>query len=165
MDIVKDWPLIKEIVYAGISSSKHCAIASVDADGNPHVTPIGFVFLRDDGTGYYFEQYSKRLPINYKSNRNVCVMAVNSALPFWFKSLLRGRFESFPGVRLYGKVGDVRKASDIEARALKQRIGSAKYLNGAQQIWNGLETVRDIEFHAAEPVKYPKMMQHLTGNV
>ena len=164
MELIKDWKLIKAVVESAISSSKHCAIASVDSEGNPHVTPIGFVFLRDDGTGYYFEQYSKRLPTNYESNRNVCVMAVNSALPFWFKSLLKGRFESFPGVRLYGKVGDVRKATPAEIGTLKRRIGSARYLNGAQQIWNHLETVRDIKFHAVEPVKYPRMMQHLLEN-
>lgn len=165
MELNKDWQLIKSVVESAISSSKHCSIASVDADGNPHITPIGFVFLRDDQSGYYFEQYSKRLPKNYESNRNVCVMAVNSALSFWFKSLLKGRFESFPGVRLYGKVGDVRKASSMEIAALKNRIGPAKYLNGAQQIWSGLETVRNISFHAVEPVKYPKMMQHLVANV
>lgn len=164
MDLIKDWQLIKSIVESAISSSKHCSIASVDADGNPHLTPMGFVFLRDDGTGYYFEQYSKRLPKNYESNRNVCIMAVNSASPFWFKSLLKGRFESFPGVRLYGKVGDLRKANSTEIATLKRRIGPAKFLNGAQQIWSDLETVRDINFNAVEPVKYPKMMQHLVGN-
>ena len=161
MDISDDWPLIKSVVESAIASSKHCSIASVDAEGNPHVTPIGFVFLRDDGTGYYFEQYSKRLPKNYESNRNICILAVNSALPFWFKSLLKGRFESFPGIRLYGKAGEVRAARAAEIAALKRRIGSAKFLKGAQQIWSGLETVRDISFHAVEPVRYPKMMEHL----
>ena len=164
MDLKKDWQLIKSVVESGISSSIHCAIASVDADGNPHVTPIGFVFLRDDGTGYYFEQYSKHLPKNYETNRNVCVMAVNSGRSFWFKSLLYGRFESFPGVRLYGKVGDLRKANRAEIAAMNRRVGVARFLNGAKQIWSGLETVRDINFHAVEPVKYPKMMQHLVGS-
>jgi len=165
MELKRDWQAIKSIVESAIASSKHCSIASVDAEGNPHVTPIGFVFLREDGTGYYFEQYSKRLPKNYESNRNICLMAVNSALPFWFRSLLKGRFEAFPGVRLYGKVGDTRKATAAEMLCLKKRIGPAKFLNGAQQIWSGLETVRDISFHGVEPVKYPKMMQHLVENV
>lgn len=165
MELNKDWQLIKSVMESAISSSKYCSIASVDADGNPHVTPIGFIFLGDDQSGYYFEQYSKKLPQNYESNRNVCVMAVNSALSFWFKSLLKGQFYSFPGVRLYGKVGNTRKASSMEIAALKRRIGPAKYLKGAQQIWSGLETVRDISFHAVEPVKYPKMMQHLLVNV
>jgi len=164
MDLKKDWLLIQSIVESAISSSKHCSIASVDANGNPHVTPIGFVFLGNDGTGYYFEKYSKQLPQNYATNRNVCLMAVNSSFIFWFKSLLKGRFESFPGVRLHGAVGDVRKATPAEISRLKRRIGVAKFLNGAKQIWSDLETVRDISFHCVEPVKYPKMMQHLTRN-
>lgn len=164
MDLKKDWLLIQSIVESGISSSKHCSIASVDVDGNPHVTPIGFVFLRNDGTAYYFEKYSKQLPINYATNRNVCLMAVNSSFVFWFKSLLKGRFESFPGVRLHGVVGDSRKATPAEIAGLKRRIGAAKFLSGAKQIWSDLETVRDISFHRAEPVMYPKMMQHLTSN-
>ena len=147
----------------GISSSKHCSIASVDANGNPHVTPIGFVFLRNDGTGYYFEQYSKQLPQNYETNRNVCLMAVNSGFTFWFKSLLNGRFESFPGVRLHGIVDDIRKATPGEVAELKRRIGAVKFLSGARQIWSDLETVRDISFYGVEPVKYPKMMHHLTS--
>lgn len=165
MELKKDWKLITSVVESAISSSKHCSIASVDAEGNPHITPIGFFFLREDGTGYYFEQYSKRLPKNYLSNENICVMAVNTATPFWLKSLLRGKFESFPGVRLYGKVGEARQANVVEIAALKRRVGMARFLNGAQQIWSGLETVRDIDFYAVEPVKYPKMMQHLVDQV
>ena len=57
MDMVKDWIKIKEVFDDCISSSKHAAIATVSPDGTPHVTPIGFIFLRDDCSAYYFEQY------------------------------------------------------------------------------------------------------------
>ena len=32
---------------------------------------------------------------------------------------------------------------------------------GAKQLWSGLESVRDIDLTAFEPVAYPRMMQHL----
>lgn len=48
MDLRTDWLAIKKVFEAGVRSSKHCAVASVDKQLRPHVTPIGFMFLRDD---------------------------------------------------------------------------------------------------------------------
>ena len=161
MDLHQDWDLIKSEFATALNASRHCAIGSVGADGNPHITPIGFVFMRDDKTLFYFEQYSKNLPLNYQTNRNVCVMVVNSAPSFWLSALVKGRFASFPGLRLYGEVGEARQASAEELEALRQRIGPLKFLSGARKIWSGLETVRDIRLHGVEPVRYPRMMEHL----
>lgn len=161
MDLQKDWGLIRTVFESGIHSSKHCSIASVDKSGNPHVTPIGFVFLRDDKSAFYFEKYSKNLPLNFEHNKNVCLMAVNSSFHFWFTSLRKGQFLSHPGVRLYGEVGELRQASTAEMGRLKKRIGLANYLKGSKLIWSNLTTVRDITLSSVEPVKYPKMMDHL----
>jgi hypothetical protein len=161
MDIRRDWQAIQQVFDAALASSKHCAIASVDVNGVPHITPIGFLFLRDDCSAYYFEQYSKRLPENYKSNANVCLMVVNSDSRFWFKALFTARFAALPGVRLYGRAGDLRPASAAELTALQRRIGPAKHLPGAKLIWSGLRTVRDIALDRVEPVRYPKIMEHL----
>lgn len=78
------------------------AIASVDADGGPTITPIGAVFLRDDCTGFYFDQYAERLADNLDRDPRVCVMAVDSGSVFWLRWLLAGRFRRAIGVRRYG---------------------------------------------------------------
>ena len=160
MDLEADWNTIRHVFESGVRSSKHSAIGTVDADGNPHITPIGFAFLRDDRTAYYFEQYPKRLPLNLETHKNVC-MAVNSSPSFWLRSLLRARFLSHPGIRLYGEAGTLRPATAPELAQLNARIGLAKHLPGSKLIWSGLKAVRDIKLTAVEPVRYPRMMEHL----
>lgn len=161
MNIDKDWPLIQDVFESGIRSSKHCAIASVDRHGRPHITPIGFIFLRDDRTAFYFEQYTKALPANFEHSKNVCLMTVNSGLSFWLRSLWRGRFLSYPGIRLHGEVGELREARPEELARLEARIGGARHLRGGKLIWSGLNNVRDIKLTSVDPVKYPRMMAHL----
>ena len=165
MDINKDWDGIESIFNECIRASKHAAIATVSETGVPTITPIGFTFLNSNKTAHYFEQYSESLPENLKHNQNVCLMVVNSGTLFWARSLLKGKFLSYPGLRLYGVAGDRRKASSDEIARLKARIGHAKYLKGSNLIWSGLETVRDIQIKSVRPIKYPKMMEHLIADL
>jgi hypothetical protein len=60
----ESWRTIRDIVGRAKKSSLHCAIASVDYDGAPHITPVGTVFLRDDRTGFYFDHYTSALVKN-----------------------------------------------------------------------------------------------------
>jgi hypothetical protein len=163
MDLYADWADIKRVFEAGIASSKHCAIASVDPDGRPRITPIGFVFLGEEPSAFYFEQYARGLARNLGHDRRLCLMVVQSGLLFWLRSLQRARFASLPGVRLYGEAGELRAATSEELARLERRIGPAKHLPGAKLIWSGLEAVRDVRLTAVEPVVYPHMMEHLLG--
>jgi uncharacterized protein len=158
MQLAPHWPEIKRVVARGQASSIYCSIASVSPDGTPNVTPVGTVFLRDDLTGYYFDQYTSSLARNIEANRNVCVMAVNSGAWFWFKSFLHGRFASPPGVRLYGKAGSLRAATPEELRLIQARVRPTKWLKGSRQLWSDFSQVRDICFTSFRPVSYPKMM-------
>ena len=164
MNIDKDWEEIEDIFDCCVSSSKHAAIATVDVDGNPHITPIGFVFLTGRKKAIYFEQYSKTLPTNYKVNSNVCLLLVNSSTFFWAKSLFKGRFSAYPGIRLYGEADELRSASEVEMKLLEARIGGAKLLKGSKLIWSGLKSVREINLTSVRPIEYPKMMEHLIGD-
>ena len=161
MDLEQDWPLIRQAFEAGLRASKHCAVASVDAYGAPHITPIGFLFLRDNRTAFYFEKHTKKLPHHLSHNRRVCLMTVNSSTYFWLAALKRARFPSLPGVRLFGEVEDLRRATPEELTRLDERIGVAKHLPGAKIIWSGLDTVRDIRLTGVAPVVYPQMTSHL----
>ncbi|WP_409428635.1 hypothetical protein [Mycobacterium sp. SMC-11] len=68
--------------------------------------------LRDDCTGAYFDQYTERLAGNLDRDPRVCVMAVDSGLVFWLRSLLTGRFRKAIGVRLYGTAGPRRDTKE-----------------------------------------------------
>ncbi len=78
MDLRTHWDEIKRVVERGQKSAIHCAIASVDQDGCPNVTPVGTVFLRNNQTGFYFDQYTNALAKNLETNPNICLMAVNT---------------------------------------------------------------------------------------
>lgn len=152
---------IKRVVERGQKSSIHCAIASVDPDGCPNVTPVGTVFLRDNQTGFYFDQYTNALAKNLETNPNICLMTVNTKSSFWLKSLLKGQFSSPPGVRLYGTVGALRPATTEELAQIEERIRPTRWMKGSQLLWSDFTYVRDIQFTSFRPVSYPVMMDGL----
>jgi len=102
MDIKTNWKEIRMHFSKSFKSSLHVSIASVNADNNPTVTPIGSLFLNDDQTGFYFEKFPTKLPVNVSLNPNVCVLGVNSSKWFWVKSLFKEKFTSTPAIKLYG---------------------------------------------------------------
>lgn len=161
MDLQRNWPRIRAAFEAGVRSSHYCAIATTGPDGTPHVTPIGFVFARDDASLYYFEEHPRHLPANLEHNPRVCVLAVDRSPTLWGMFLLRGRFASPPGVRLIGVAGARRTASAEEREALRRRIGPLRRATGAKLIWANLEHVRDIRVERCEPVTYPRVTEHL----
>ena len=163
MELERDWKTIKHAFACGITSSKHVAIGSVDQFGQPHVTPIGFCFLRDTPAAFYFDQYPQVLSRNIECNRRVCLMSVQSGNFFWMRALQQCRFPSLPGIRLHGEVDDPREATAEELQLLARRIGWARHLPGAKLIWSGLHTVRDIKVTSVFPVTYPRMMEHLVS--
>ncbi len=86
------WKMIKELFKKAGYSSMHCAIATVSLEGEPHVTPIGSLFLTETCKGFYFEEYVVHMKRNIEHNHRVCVMALNSSKWFWLKALIRGQF-------------------------------------------------------------------------
>lgn len=157
MTLDQNWDRIRDTV----SRAGHCAIASVNADGSPNVTPIGTVFLGDTGTGFYFDQYTEALARNLDADSRVCVLAVDSSPLFWFRSLLTARFPAPPGVRLYGAVGAKRPATDEELRQVRNRVRIPVRLKGGRLLWSDFSHVRDLTFTDYRPVRYPHMMSHL----
>ena len=154
-ELARQWDAVRDVVRR---STGPLAIASVDADGSPTVTPIGTVFLRDDGTGFYFDQYAERLAENVDRNPHVCVMAVDSGSIFWLRSLLAGRFRKDIGVRLYGTAGPRRPATTDELDAVKRRVRHAQLTRGGRALWSDFSHVRDLTFTESRFVRYPVMM-------
>ena len=161
MDIEKNWPKILEVLSNSKKSNRYFSIATVDGKGNPHVTPIGHVFFRDDMTAFYFDAFSKAMPKNYERNKRICLMGVNSSNKFWFKALYKGKFDSAPAVRLFGEVSDAREATPEEIVRLEKSIRLTKKLKGHQMLWGDLRNVRDMVFDGFSPASYPAMCENL----
>jgi len=164
-DIISQWPQIKTLFNQALDSSMHIAIASVNDEGEPHVTPIGSMTLGAPGRGYYFEAFTSGMPKNFRNNPAVCVLAVNSSKWFWFRSLLKGQFIQPPGIRLRGTAGPVRAATKQEIERWQRRVRAARRLKGHAQLWAGMAKVRDIEFTSIEPIRIGQMTQQTPGMI
>ena len=154
------WREIKTLFRQSLVSSMHYSIASVTADGHPHVTPIGSLMLGKPGHGIYFEAFTSKLPENIKHNPQVCVLAVNSSKWFWLKSLIKGQFTSPPGVRLHGTAGIRRDATEAEIDRWQQQVQALKWTKGHAAMWSGMSAVREIQFEAFEPIRIGKMTRN-----
>ena len=161
MDIKHDWTEIRKHFNKCFRSNFHVAIASVDKNNNPTVTPIGSLFLNNNQTGFYFEKFPTKLPENSKVNKNVCVLAVNSNTLFWLTSLFKGQFKKYPAIKLYGQLGERRKATDIEIQRLNSRMSITKRLKGNKYLWGDMQIVREITFIKAEAINLGKMTEKL----
>ena len=153
MELNAHWPKIMKVFEKAMGNY---AVATVTADGNPYITPIGSIFLRDDMTGFYFEQYPKNLVENLKANSRVAVLAVNFHKVFWLHSFLRGNYPAPPAVRLFGVAGERRRATSQELARFRNsfwvRIIRLMRLKGYGITWEPMHHVRDIRFDSFEPI-------------
>ena len=161
MSISDKWDTIKELFQTISQGSLHCAVATVDTDGNPHVSPIGSIILGDDCTGYYFEEFPVQLSKNLDESGRVALLAVNGEEKYWFESLSNGKFQSYPGIRLLGKSLGTRKATPAEIDAWHQRVQFAEGLKGHDILWKNMTTIRELKFDGYKPVFCGEMTAHL----
>jgi uncharacterized protein len=163
LEIGKHWETIRSVFEEGYKTCFHFAVATVNEDGAPHVTPIGALILRDNQTGFYFEENPIRMPRNLKRNPRVCILAVNADKGFWVNSLIQGNFTAPPAVRLMGRVGELRKATADEVEAWQVKIAIAKGTKGYSLMWEKFARVKDITFDSFEPVLVGEMTKGLWG--
>lgn len=157
MDLVKDWKLIRKQFNRSFRQNLHVPIASVDSDNMPTITPIGSLFLNHDQTGFYFEKFPSSLPKHAKNNPNVSLLAVNTSKWFWLKAIIKGKFNSSPAIKLYGVLGEKRKATPKEISRLNRRMKSTQGMRGHVYLWSDMDYIREITFTRAESVKLGKM--------
>ena len=155
------WETIRKLFQSAFNTAGHFSLATANPDGSPHITPIGSMVLRADKTGFYCEGFTRNIPLNLRFNQRVCVMAVNAGKIFWLKSIFRGRFDTPPGVRLFGRVGEKRQGTEQELAQWQKRVQPLRKLKGYELLWKDLKDVRDIYFDNFEPVHAGVMSQHL----
>ena len=161
MDLTLDWDHIRKHFNKSFRSNFYVSVASVDTENHPTVTPIGSLFLNDNQTGFYFEKFPSKLPLHAKENPNVCILAVNSGTLFWLTSLFKGSFSSYPAIKLYGTLGEKRKATDKEIRRLNRRMQLTKGLKGNSYMWKNMIYVRDVTFTKGEKINLGNMTEQL----
>ena len=61
---LNNWNAIKDVFSKAQQANMHANIASVSSEGIPNITPIGTVFLNNDGTGFLFDAFSQQLAEN-----------------------------------------------------------------------------------------------------
>lgn len=157
MDLNSNWDKIRLHFNKSFRSNFHVSIASVTSDNIPTVTPIGSLFLNNDQTGFYFEKYPTKIPMYSKINKKICVLAVNSNRWFWINSLFKGRFSTYPGIKLYGILGEKRKATEIDIKRLNRRMKMTKGMKGHKYLWGSMTMVREITFTKAEQINLGEM--------
>ncbi|XLS27935.1 pyridoxamine 5'-phosphate oxidase family protein [Flavobacteriaceae bacterium M23B6Z8] len=161
MDIKTNWDKIRKHFNQSFRSNFYVSVASVDSENNPTVTPIGSLFLNDDLTGFYFEKFPSKLPEHARNNPNICLLGVNSGRLFWLKALFKGKFNAFPAIKLYGELGEKRKATEKEISRLNRRMKITNGLKGNTYLWKKMDFVREVKFTKAEKIHLGKMTASL----
>lgn len=159
MELMRNWPSIR----AFFKRCFFCVVATCAEDGTPHVSPIGSLYLRDDGTGYYFEIFTQKSRQNLQAQPRLCVVGLNVSLWFWVRSLFKGRFDEPPAVRIVGTAMERRPATPEEVERMHRRLRRLRWLKGYGLLWGGLTHVREVRFDASEPVRIGRMTAGLSA--
>ncbi|MBT3255861.1 MAG: pyridoxamine 5'-phosphate oxidase family protein [Deltaproteobacteria bacterium] len=155
------WKTIRNIVNQALKTNRFCAVATVNPDGSPRISPIGSLILGEAGKAFYFEEFPKNMRQNLDRDQRICVLAVTGGFLFWLKALFRGRFDALPGLRLMGRAGGRRKATEEEVTQWQKRVRPFRRLKGYKLLWKDMRHVRDVTFDAAEPLRLGPMARGL----
>jgi hypothetical protein len=147
------WAEVRRVFNRSIASSLHCSIASLGAEGQPLVTPIGSILLAAPGHACYFELFSTGLGRRIAADPRVSLLAVNSARSAWLRALFRARFSERPAVRLVGTASPERRlATGVEIARFRKRIAPVARLRGARLLWSQLKWVRDVQVERIDAI-------------
>ena len=131
----------------------YCAFSTVNEDGTPRAAPYTSLILGDKSKGFYFDELSRHTTANLERDQRVCVLVVKNSKWFWIKTVILGRFDHPPGIRLMGTVGKKREATEQEINAFKKPLRSLKFFKGYEPIWGFMKHGREIYFDTFEPVR------------
>lgn len=152
---MSDFKAVKELV----KNSLYCSIATIQNGTHPHISPIGSVFLINEKEGYFIEMFTRSF--KDQSQRKACILAVNTSLLFWLKSLILGRFVTSVGTRLLVTMGERREISESEREKFQKKVSLFKRLKGYKLMWSKSDYVRTFTIDEVIPVNIGKMTKHL----
>ncbi|MCK9241241.1 pyridoxamine 5'-phosphate oxidase family protein [Desulfocurvus sp.] len=139
------WTEVKRTVAA----ARFRALATVDEDGEPRVTPIGSVVLTAEGRGFYFEDDAAVLPGGLERAQELAILAVGGE-GSWLRRVLRGALPPGPALRIKVRAGRRRAATAAE-RTLR--------LAGAGLVGRSVRFVREFTVQGVTPVHLGAMLK------
>ncbi|MEQ1570570.1 MAG: pyridoxamine 5'-phosphate oxidase family protein [Myxococcota bacterium] len=155
-----EWEAVRPLFRTAFRTSLHFALASVDADGAPRVTPIGTVLLAEPGHALYFELFAHGLGARLSADPRVSVLAVDSGRLLWLRALWQVRFPRPPAARLVGRASPERRPpTEGERRRWERRMGPVARLPGARRLWGELPWVRDLWIDRIDRVRIGPLTQ------
>jgi len=160
-DLKANWPRIVRHFEKSILTSRFFTFATINPDGSAHATPIASLVLTDDCSGYFSDVFQGKMIENINADQRVCILAVRMGFGFWLKALFRGRYDAWPGIRLYGTVGGSRQGRPGEIDRWRKRVNMFKGLKGHTLLWKYADRVRDIRFTHYEPLRMGAMTNQL----
>ncbi|NQY64308.1 MAG: hypothetical protein HRT38_11350 [Alteromonadaceae bacterium] len=131
----------------------------ITKEGHPHTSPIGSVYLENEESGYFIEMFTKSFGDQVENK--ACIMAVNTSLVFWLKSLFSRAFATPPAVRLLVTVKERREISEDEMARFHKRVKPFRRLKGYKHMWSTARYVRTFTVDKVIPVSIGKMTKHL----
>lgn len=97
----------------------YCAFSTVNEDGTPRVAPYISLILSENKQGFYFDELSRHTSSNLEQNQRLCVLIVKNNKWFWIKTVVFGRFDHPPGIRLMGSAVKNEKLQNRKSMHLK----------------------------------------------
>ena len=157
------WRQVQRTLARAQRSSLHSAIASIGADGHPHVSPIGSVRLGAPATGTYLDVFNVQLGRNIDHDPRITVLAVDSSPATWLRGLVEGRFPHPPGVRLVGTASPSRPATQEEIGRFRRSVRPTLLTKGGRALFGRVDHVsaRDLTFTGVIPVRTGTLTSHL----
>ncbi len=151
------WKAVRKTVNQALKSNRFCAVATLNPDGSPRISPIGSLILGEVGKAIYFEEFPVVMRRNLDRDERISVLAVAGGFWFWLKALYQGRFDAPPGLRLIGRAGGRRMATEEEIRQWQKRIRVFRKFKGYKLLWKDMRHVREVTFDAVEPLRLGPM--------
>ena len=148
-----DWQKIRWFIHR---RTLFCT-AAVLQEGEVRLFPIGSLRLGPEGQATYFEIFAR--PVAEGTRINFLAVDINPL--FWLRSLLRGRFEHPPALRLRGTAGARRAVTEEEREKWLRRMGWLLRTRGGKLMWSRPERVREVKFESVLPVRVAGMTTHL----
>jgi len=149
IDLDEAWPEIRRIAHRTMPA----VLATTNEDGAPQVTPIGSLSLhRTEARGTYLERFPTRLRRNLDRDPRCAVLLLDRSPGTWLRALWQGRFPHPPGVRLIGRAGPRRPATDQERERFLRRVRPFRGTRGHGLLWEGMADARDLFFDDYAPI-------------
>jgi hypothetical protein len=139
-----------------VKNSMYCTLATT-IDGHPHCSPIGSIYLNDEKSGYYLEMMTTSAAKTLPNCGKACLLAVNTSSLFWVRSLLKGRFDTPPAVRLQIRLGDLRPSTEIEVKRFQKRVRFFRGWKGYRILWSRPGRTREFTIEKVVPVSLGEM--------